>query len=104
MKTFIGIDVGYEGSYGAMTVMRKRPDGSLEVVASGVFNPDKPRCARCNKPVEKLTEYLDQATGKTILIAVCHGRSERVVLDDELLMELYGNIEIRFTDAFRGGL
>jgi hypothetical protein len=99
-KMIMGFDVGCDESYGAMVVMRRRPDNSLEVVASGTFNPSKPRCAKCNKLVDNLIETQDQRTRETILIAICHGQRETVRLSDELLEHVSG--EIKFTDAFKG--
>ena len=41
----------------------------------------RPTCAVCLRPVEQFTEEEDAFREKWILVAVCHGERERVVID-----------------------
>jgi hypothetical protein len=45
----------------------------------------KPWCAVCNKFVDKLTRHELSQTCETILIAHCHGQTERMIVSEELM-------------------
>lgn len=58
-----------------------------------------PTCARCGRPVDKLTEYYDEFMARVCYVAHCHGERERVDIDVELLKFL-GDSGISFGVAF----
>lgn len=48
-----------------------------------------PRCALCDRPVEKLVSETNILKNVTTLVAHCHGATETAVLTDEQLAGAY---------------
>lgn len=58
-----------------------------------------PRCAVCDRPVDRLISYFDEAAAQHVLVALCHGAQERVTIPEDLLMSLQYD-DITIGDAF----
>lgn len=43
----------------------------------------RPTCAVCNKPVDEMREEEDPSFRRVTFIARCHGRTERVTLEED---------------------
>lgn len=59
----------------------------------------KPRCARCNREVDTLTEFYDEWMRRIRFVAHCHGESEYVDVDETTFAWL-GDKGIAFGVAF----
>jgi hypothetical protein len=58
-----------------------------------------PFCAKCNKPVDKVTRYDDDYKKQLIFTAYCHGEKEEVRVPFE---DLVNTIRFEFGTAFNG--
>lgn len=58
---------------------------------------DLPRCAVCNKPVERVESMYDIAWGGKRFRVYCHGDVEEAMLDDVLIED---NYSVSFGEAF----
>ena len=58
---------------------------------------DLPRCAICNKPVERVESMYDIARGGKRFRVYCHGDVEEAMLDDVLIED---NYSVSFGEAF----
>ena len=54
----------------------------------------KPTCAVCGTPVESMYEAHDPFMQRVVWIVCCHGKTERVQLDDCELAEAKGEVEM----------
>ncbi len=59
-----------------------------------------PLCNQCHKPVDRLVYYYDHDVDEWVLIAKCHGKSERVTMTAEIL-ESCDTGTISMGDAFK---
>jgi hypothetical protein len=57
-----------------------------------------PTCATCGKPVDRVTETVDEFFGRVTYVVECHGARETVEVD---LVE-FERGRVRFGEAFRG--
>jgi hypothetical protein len=95
-----GVDLGAYPSESMVTIAERSPDGSITIMEHSHFSLSKPWCARCNEPVDMMTKGRDETKGLVIITVHCHGATERVELEDEILEDQYGK-NISFTEAFR---
>jgi hypothetical protein len=60
-----------------------------------------PRCAVCNRMVDRLTRHHDNLTCRIVFVAHCHGETEETFANDEELYQ-WSRSEgaIQFGDAF----
>lgn len=59
-----------------------------------------PRCAKCDKPVERMFEDRDVRTGAVVISVKCHGETETVSASPETF--LAPDQTVRFVEAFTG--
>lgn len=57
----------------------------------------RPTCDVCDKPVEQMVEVYDDFCRRLVLVARCHGESERVDIEEVILRE---PTNIQFGRAF----
>lgn len=65
--------------------------------------PALPMCGQCGHPVERLDEVPDALCERVWFIAHCHGQSERVAIDREMLLAMGAEPSVQFVTAFADG-
>ena len=87
-------------SYATLDDLEQYMRGTTVDARSKKYSP--PMCARCLKQCDRLEESYDPFMSRIVYTAVCHGERERVIVTEEEMNMIDGQIGISMGWAFNG--